>query len=318
MIRLLPLLFLLAAGTALAQGFPTKTVRIVVPFPAGGAVDASARLLAPKLAETWKQPVIVENRAGAGGFIGMASVAKGEADGHTILLTPISLAIGPALYRKLSFDAERELTPVTQVVGTTLILLANAKAQVNTLKELVALAKSKPGALNYGSVGVADPLQLTMELLKLQAGIDIVPIVYKGQAQVATALLAGEVEVAVQSLSISLGHIKSGRLRGLGVTSAKRSPAAPDVPTIAEGGFPGFELTSWQGMFVQAATPRDVIANIQREVSAVINSPEIRERLVASGQEPVGNSTEEFAARFKSDLAKFVMIVKEARIPFQD
>lgn len=316
--RLLPLFLALAAGSAIAQAFPSKTVRIIVPFPAGGAVDASARLLAPRLSDGWKQPVIVENRAGAGGFIGMGSVAKGEPDGHTILLTPISLAIGPALYRKLQFDAEKDLAPVTQVVGTTLILLSNAKVPVTNLRELVALAKQKPGALNYGSVGVADPLQLTMELLKLQAGIDIVPIVYKGQAQVATALLAGEVEMAVQSLSISLGHMKEGRLRGLGVTSPKRSAAAPEVPTIAEGGFPGFELTSWQGMFVPAGTPRDVIANIQREVARVIQQPDIRERILATGQEPVGSSTEEFAARFKSDLAKFVMIVKEAKIPYQD
>ncbi len=310
--------FTLSAGAVLAQSYPAKAVRIVVPFPAGGPVDTTARLIAPRLADSWKQSVIVETRAGASGFIGMTSVAKSEPDGHTILLTPISLAIGPALYRKLQFDPVKDFAPVTQIIGTTLVLVANPRLPAGTLPELIALAKAKPGTLNYGSVGVADPLQLTMELLKIQSGVDIVSIMYKGQAQIDTALLAGGGEIAVQWPSASPRPLRAGRLRGLGVTSSKRSPVAPDVPTIAEGGFPGFEMTSWQGMFVPARTPRDIVNQIQRETSKAIHTPEVRDRIVALGQEPVGGTPEEFETRFKSDVAKFIMIVKEARIPYQD
>jgi len=306
------------AGNALAQSYPSKPVRIVVPFAAGGSVDALARLIGPKMAEAMGQPVIVENRPGAGAIIGADVVAKAAADGHTMLLTPNSLAITPAVYRKLPFDATRDFSAVTQLIATELVLVANPNLPAASVKELIALAKSKPGSLNYGSTGVANPLHLTMELLKSTVGIDIVPIPYKGDGPLNTALIAGEVELAVLPLSSSQSHIRSGRLRALGVTGSRRSAAFPDVPTVAEAGVPGFDSGSWQGLFVPANTPRDIIQRIQVEAVKALRMPDVRDRLPALGQEPVGSTPDEFEAKFKADIAKFVRIVKEARIPLQD
>jgi tripartite-type tricarboxylate transporter receptor subunit TctC len=308
----------LDAGIAFGQGYPAKPVRIVVPFAAGGAVDSLARLISPKMADALNQPVLVDNRAGAGGNVGADAVAKAAPDGYTILLNTNGQAISPALYRKLPFDAEKDFTPVSQLVATTLVLVANPKLPAVSVKELIALAKSRPGGLNYGSTGVGNPLHLTMELLKLSAGIDIVPVPYKGDAPLNTALMAGEVEVAIVPLSTSLQFIKSGRLRALGVTSARRSAALPDVPTVAENAVPGFESSSWQGLFVPAKTPRDIVDVIQRSVAKALDMPDVRDRIHAMGQEIVGSTPEEFDAKVKTDLAKFARIVKEARIPLQD
>jgi tripartite-type tricarboxylate transporter receptor subunit TctC len=316
------ILAILAVGlplsAALAQPYPHKPIRMVVPFAAGGGLDSTARIIAPKLAEFLNQAVVVENRPGASGFIGTGYVAKAEPDGYTILYTPNGHVIAPALYRKLPFNPSSDFAAVTQVVNTTLVLVENPKVPAQTLGELIALAKSKPGVLNYGSPGVADPLHLVMEMLKISSGTDIVPVLYKGQAAMGAAILSGEVELAVVSLSSNLPHIRKGGMRALAVTGAKRAEALPEIPTIAESGFPGFDLSSWHGIFAPAGTPRDVVNRLQRETLRVLNSPDTRERLRSLGLEPIGSTPEEFDAKVKSDIAKFMLIVKQAGIPPQD
>ena len=318
MSTILVALLALAAGHALAQNYPSKPVRIVVPFPPGGTVDVLTRIIAPKISEQLNQPVIVDNRGGAGGAIGTNAVAKSDPDGYTVLLTPNGLAVAPAVFKKLPYDPANDFAPVTQLISTVFILASNPALPVASVKELVALAKAKPGSLNYGSNGVTDPLQLTMELFKLSAGVDIVPIVYKGVAPLNTALLAGEVPLAIMPLSITVPSVKSGRLRALGVTSTQRTAVLPEVPTIAEAGIAGFESVGWQGLFVPAKTPRAVIERLNQEAVRALNAPDVRERIIASGQEPVGGTPEQFEARFRADLAKFARIVQEARIPPQD
>lgn len=305
-------------GTALAQSYPSRPIRIVVPFPPGGAVDTMARLISPKMGDALNQPVLVENRPGAGGNLGSDAVAKAAPDGYTILLNTAGLAISNALYRKLAFDPAKDLVPVTQPVATTLILVAGPKLPVASTKELIALAKSKPGSLNYGHAGLGSTLYFGMELLKLSAGVDILAIPYKGDAPISSALMAGEVDVAVMPLQTSLQAIKAGRLRALGVTSARRSADLPEVPTVAEAGVSGYEFVSWYGLFVPAKTPRDIVELIQRETVKVINLPDVRDRLLAMSLEPVGNTPQQFDAKYRADLAKFARIVNEARIPLQD
>jgi tripartite-type tricarboxylate transporter receptor subunit TctC len=306
------------AANGFAQGYPNHAITMVVPFSAGGPLDAMARVLASKMADGFAQPVVVENRVGGGGAAGMGSVARAKPDGYTILYTPNSLAIMPALYRKLSFDAEKDLLPVSQFASTTLVMAAHPKVGVSTVNELIALARAKPGKLNFGSSGVADPLQLGMEMLKTMAGIDMLPIPYKGQGPMATALLAGEVDVAIVSLQTSLAPIRSGHLKVLAITGPKRSTALPGVPTVAESGLAGFDLTSWHGVVVPAGTPRDLIDRLYHEIARVAQLPDVRQRMEATGNEAVGSTPEEFDAKFKADVARFRKIVQDARIPSQD
>jgi tripartite-type tricarboxylate transporter receptor subunit TctC len=308
----------LAGPQAHAQSYPSKPIRVVVPYAAGGAVDALARIIAAKLQEGVGQPVIVENRAGAGGNSGADQVAKSPPDGYTILQNTNGQAISPALYRSLPFDPLKDFIPVIQLVGTSTVLVANPKFPARSLKELIALAKAKPGTLNYGMTGVGNSLHLTMEMLKRAASIDILAIPYRGDAPLNTALIAGEVDVAIVPIGTAVPLIESGQLRALAVNSANRSPTLPDVPTVAEEAIPGFEAAGWQGWFVPGQTPRDVVSFIQRETAKVIANPEMQARLKGMGNEPVGSTTEAFDARFKSDLAKFAKVVKEANIPTQD
>jgi tripartite-type tricarboxylate transporter receptor subunit TctC len=303
---------------ALAQGFPSRPVRIIVPFAAGGAVDDLARIIGARLGASLRQPVVVENHAGAGGNLGADVVAKSAPDGHTILQTTNGQAISPSLYRALPFDAVADFVPVTQLVASTLVLVAGPGLPVGSTRELFALAKSQPGKLNYGSSGVGNPLHLTMEMIKFAAGIEIEPVPYRGDAQINTALMAGEVEVAVVPLATSLPLIAAGRLRALAVTSARRSAALPDVPTIAESGIPGFASSSWQGFFAAARTPRDIVELIQRETAKVLQTPDVRERLAALSYEPVGSTPQDFEVYFKSELMRFAGVVKQAHIPPQD
>ncbi len=225
-----------------AQTWPTGPVRIVVPFAAGGAIDTVARLIGQKLSESLKQPVVIENRPGAGGNVGTDAVAKSAPDGYTLLLTTNGHAISPSLYRKLPYDPIRDFAPVTQLHASTLVLVAGKKLPAQSLAEMIAAAKTQPGSLSYGSTGVGNPLHLTMEMLKLQAGIDVIGVPYRGDAPLLTALTAGEIDMAVSPLPTTRPHIEAGNLRALGVTGAKRNPAIPNVPTIAEQGLAGFEL----------------------------------------------------------------------------
>jgi tripartite-type tricarboxylate transporter receptor subunit TctC len=308
----------LNAGPAFAQSYPSKPVRIIVPFVAGGAVDTLARMMGAKLAETFGQPVIVENRPGAGGNVAADAVAKAPADGYTILQNTNGQAISPAMYRSLPFDVVKDFIPVTQLVASQLVLVASPKLEATSVRELIALAKARPGGLNYGMTGVGNPLHLTMEMFKTTAGIDIQAVPYKGDAAIFPALITGEIHVAVVPMATSLGHVRAGSVRALAVGGAKRSAALPDVPTVAESGLPGFESTSWQGWFVPANTPREIVRIIQRGAAKALTAPDLLERLHIGGNEAVGSTPEEFEARFRADLAKFAKIVKEAHIPAQD
>ena len=306
-----------AATPARAQPYPSTPVRVVVPFAAGGAVDQLARIVTARLQESVGQPVVVENRAGAGGTTGAHDVAKSPPDGYTILQHTNGQAISPAIYRTLPFDTLRDFIPVTQLVATSTVLVANTKLPARSAKELIALAKAKPGRLNYGMTGVGNSLHLTMEMFKRAAGIDIQAIPYRGDAPLNTALIAGEVDVAVVPLVAIVPHVQSGAIRALAVSSARRSALLPDVPTLAEDAVPGFEASGWQGWFVPAKTPPEVVATLHRETAKIIGDPAIAKRLLAMGNEPVGSTPVAFAAKFREDVARFAKLVKDAGIPLQ-
>jgi tripartite-type tricarboxylate transporter receptor subunit TctC len=307
-----------SAPRASAQNFPSKPVRIIVPFAAGGAVDVLARLVGSKLQEAFHQPVIVENRPGAGGNLGADLVAKSAPDGTTILLTPNGQAISPSLYRNLPYDGRNDLTPVTQLVASNLVLVASPKSSVTSVRDLIAQAKANPGKLNYGSSGVGNPLHLTMEMFKHAAGIDIVPIPYKSDAEINTSLISGDTPVAVVPLATARQLIEDGQLRPLGVTGGRRATVTPAIPTVAEGGVPGFESASWQGFFVAAKTPHDLVVTIQQETAKVLQMPDVTERLRGYAYEPVGSTAEEFARYFQGEIDKFAKVVKDAHIPMID
>ena len=306
-----------ASAPALAQPYPSKPIRLVVPFAAGGAVDQLARILAARLQESFGQPVVVENRAGAGGTTGANDVAKSPADGYTILQNTNGQAISPAIYRSLPFDTMRDFIPVTQLVATSTVLVANTKLPARSAKDLIALAKAKPGGLNYGMTGVGNSLHLTMEMFKRAAGIDIQAIPYRGDAPLNTALIANEVDVAIVPLVAILPHVQSGAIRALAVNSAQRSALLPEVPTLSEDAVPGFEVSGWQGWFVPAKTPPDVVAAIHRETAKIIADPAVAKRLLAMGNEPVGSTPDAFAAKFRDDVARFAKVIKDAGIPLQ-
>ena len=307
----------LAASSALAQNYPNRPIRLIVPFAAGGAVDVLARLIGAKLSDQLNQPVIIENRPGAGGTLGADAVAKSPPDGYTILQNTNGAAIAPALYRSLPFDAMKDFAPVTQIVASNLVLVASLKSGINSVPELIALAKSKPGKLNYGSSGIGNPLHLTMEMLKHATGADIVAVPFRGDAQIHAALLGGEVEIAVVPLATAVELIKDNRIRALGITGAKRSPAVPNVPTVAEQGVPGFASSGWQGWFMPTNTPVAIVERIQQEIVKAIALPDMRARLDAMAYEPIGSTPKQFDAYFKSEIAKFTKVIADAKIPLQ-
>jgi tripartite-type tricarboxylate transporter receptor subunit TctC len=323
MIRLRWLLSLMLAALAVvaspvhAQDYPNRPIRIVVPFAAGGAVDALARVVGNKLSEQLGQPVMIENKAGAGGNIAADTVAKAAPDGYTILLTTNGQAISPSLYRSLPYNTEKDLLPVTILIESPLVLVASPKFAATTLKEVIAAAKANPGGLSYGSTGIGNPLHLTMELLKAEAGIDIVNVPYRGDAPLSTALLAGEVQLAVVPIATARANIEANLLRAVALTSLKRSKALPNIPTVAEQGIAGFDMSSWQGFFMPAGTPRPIVERIAKETRKALESPDVHARLEGFVAEMVGNSPDEFAKSFKEDLARNAKIVQQAKIPLQ-
>lgn len=311
------LLAILPGVHAFAQNYPARPVRMVVPFAAGGAVDTVARVLGQKLSQTWKQPMLVDNRPGAGGNIAADHVAKTPGDGYTLLITTHGFAISPGLYRKLPFDAARDFAPVTQLTSSFVVLVTNPQLPAASAKELIALAKSRPGAINYGSTGIGAPPHLLGELLKSMTGTDMLHVPYKGDAPLSQALLAGEVQIAFMPLAGVLPHIRSGRLRALGVSGTARSATLPEVPTLTEAGIP-FEFTGWLGVFAPAGSPRDIVLQIQRDIARAIAAQDMRERWSAWGYEPVGSTPEQFAAKFSADLAMYTKVIREAHIPLQE
>jgi tripartite-type tricarboxylate transporter receptor subunit TctC len=311
------LIAVLAAAPAQAQNYPSRTIRIVVPFAAGGAVDTLARLMAAKLTEQVGQAVIIENRPGGGGTLGADAVARAAPDGYTILQNTSGGAIAPALYKSLPFDPYKDLVPVTQITGSMLVFVTSPKSDIHSVRDMIARARAQPGKLNYGSSGVGNPLHLTMEMLKHATGIDIVSVPFRGDLQINTALLAGEVEVAVVPMGTSVPHIHEGRLRAIGVTGARRNPALPDVPTIIEQGVPGFVVSGWQGWFVPGGTPAPVIERSRLEVAKMLAQPDMQERIKGFGNEVVGSTPAEFAAYYRAEIEKYSKVIEDAKIPKQ-
>jgi tripartite-type tricarboxylate transporter receptor subunit TctC len=306
----------LLSAPAAAQ-YPNKPVRIVVPFPPGGAVDTAIRQIAIKLSEQWKQSVVIDNRAGAGGIIGADAVAKAAPDGYTLLGNSNAIALSPALYRTLPYDAVKDFTPIAQLTSSYLVLTVNAKLPANSVNDLIDYAKARPGAIAYGSNGIGVSPHLVTEQLMARAGINMLHVPYKGDAQAIPALLSAEVMVAIMPPSAVVSHVKAGKLRALGVSKLTRTSVFPGVPTIAES-LPGFEYTGYIGLYAPAGLPREVLGLIQRDTSRILAMPDIQERLSAGGFEPPSTAPDQFAAKYLRDIATFIQIVKDARIPQQD
>ena len=309
---------LLAPLVAAGQGYPAKPVRIVVPLAAGGGVDSVARAFAQKYSEAWRLPVIVENRPGAGNIIGADYVAKSAPDGYTLLASSSSLASNAVLFRKLPFDAVRDFAPVTQFIATQLFLALNPKVPANNVRELIAYAKAQPGKLNYGSTGIGSGAHLISEMLKIDTGIDVVHLPYKGDAPLMPALLNGEIQFGFLTASAVLPHVKTGRLRALAVTGRTRVSTAPDLPTMMEAGVPNFEFESWIGLFAPAGTPGDILGAISAETARALKQPDMIARLPGWGGDAVGSTPDAFAARYRGDIAKLGKVVSEARIPLAE
>jgi tripartite-type tricarboxylate transporter receptor subunit TctC len=309
----LPLLLLLslAATVAFGETYPTKPIRMIVPFPAGGTTDILARSVGQKLGEAVGRQVIIDNRPGAGGNIGSDMVAKAAPDGYTLLMGTVGThAINASLYAKMPYDHIQDFAPITLVAAVPNVLVVNPSVEAKSVRELIALAKAKPGQLSFASSGNGTSIHLSGELFKTMAGIDMLHVPYKGSAPALTDLIGGQVNLMFDNLPSSLPHIKAGKLRALAVTSGKRSPALPDVPTIAEAGLPGFEASSWFGVFAPAGTPKEIITRLNMEIVKALTSPELKERLAAQGAEAVGNSPEQFAAHIRSETAKWAKVVK--------
>ena len=303
-----------AVPLAAAQDYPgTKPIRLIVPFPAGGGTDIFARVIGNKLTESQKWVVVVDNKPGAGGNIGIDAVAKSPGDGYTIGLGQTSnLAINPTLYPKLPYDPLKDLVPIVLVADAPLVLVVPATSPYKTLADLVAAAKLKPGDLTFGSPGNGTVAHLTGELLQAAAGIKFQHIPYKGSAQAITDLIGGQVQAYMSSVPTALSHIKGGKLRALAVTSAKRVPALPDVPTVAEAGYKGFDANTWFGLVAPKGTPAAIVEKINAEVNKVLKSPDVRDKFAAEGGGPLGGSSAEFAALLKTDLAKWGKVVKDS------
>jgi tripartite-type tricarboxylate transporter receptor subunit TctC len=302
---------LAVAPAAFADGYPARPVKLVVPFPPGGPLDATGRLIAEKLTAAWGESVVVENRPGAGGNIGADLVAKSAPDGYTILLGALSThAVNPSLYAKMPYDAVKDFAPITLLAVTPNVLVVNPALPVKSVKELVAYAKANPGKLSFASGSNGSAGHLAGELFKTDTGTDIVHIPYKGAAPAMQALLAGDVQFMFDNLASAMAQVKAGKVRALAVTTAERSPLVPDLPTMAEAGLPGFDISTWYGLLAPAATPKDVIAKWNAEVTRILNTPEVRERLAAQGAVATPTTPEQFAAFIGREIPKYAKIVK--------
>ena len=321
-LRALVSLLLLSAlplASALAQSFPDgRPIRLVVPFPPGGSVDTVGRWISQHLSDAWKNPVVVDNRAGAGGNVGADVVAKAPPDGHTVLITTPGLAAAPSMYSKLPFNPLTDFAPISQLTATYFILVVHPSVPVKSVEELIALAKSQPGKLNYGSSGSGATLHLAMEQFKMATGTNFVHVPYKGEAPAYTALMADEVQVALGPVSGLLPHIKAGRLHALAVSTPDRVSTLADLPTIAESGVANFEFTSWFGLFAPAGTPHEIIAKMAAEAAKIVALPDVRDRLPAMGAEAVGSTPEQFAKRFRADVEQYGKVIRAAGIPRAD
>ena len=308
----------LAMSTALAwssaaraqQAYPAKPIRLILPFPPGGSTDIVARLIGQKLTESWNQPVLIENRPGAGGNIAAETAARAAPDGYTLFQVNVANAIGATLYPKLSYDLITSFAPVIQLATTPYVLLAHPTVPAKNTAELIALAKARPGQLNYASAGGGSATHLSGELLKSMAGVNIVHVPYKGTGPAVTALLSGEVDLYFATVPAALPLVEAKKLRALGVTSARRSPLMRDVPAIAEAGLKGYETSTWHGVLAPAATPADIVVKLNAEIARTLAQPAVKERLVGQGLDPVGGTPEQFGAYLKTEISKWAVVVK--------
>ena len=306
-------LFIGFTFSAFAQAYPDKPVRLIVPFPPGGATDVVARALSAKLSPNWKQQLIVENKPGAGGNIGADLVAKSSSDGYTILLSsPAEVAINPSLYSRMPYDASKDLIPVSKVASAPLVLVVNSDSPVKNMNDLVQFIKNKKGAVNFASSGTGGPQHLAGELFKSMANVSMAHIPYKGGAPAITDLLGGQVDLFFAGVPPALPHINSGRLRAIAVTTLKRSPLLPNVPTISESGFPGFNIENWQGVFVPAGTSNNIIQLLATSINTISNDKSYHETLSAQGAVPSPLPPKEFAMFVQQETQKYSKLVKES------
>lgn len=300
---------------AVAQTFPSRPVRIVVPFAPGGTTDILARLVGHRLTDVLRRSVIIDNRPGANGALGTEMVAKSTPDGHTIVMGYLgSLALGPHLYSKLPYDPVRDFSPITLVASTTQAMVLHPSLPVRTTREFIALARRQPGRLTYASAGIGAPSHLAGELFKMMAAVDLVHVPYKGSGAAIHDLLGGHVALSFGGLAAAMPHVKAHRLRVLAIASGSRSPAMPGIPTIAESGLPGYDVASWFGLLAPAGTPGEAIARLHAEVTRILRAEDVRQQLAADGAEVVANRPDEFAAYIRAELAKWGAVIKAAGV----
>ncbi len=307
----------LASGSAIAQTWPSKPISLIVPFPAGGTTDVLARALAEKLTISLGQTVIVESKPGAGATLGADYVAKARPDGYTLLVGAVHHTIASSVYKKLPYDFQKDLAPITTIAMVPNVLVVNASTPAKNVTELVAMLKAKPGAYNYGSNGNGTAQHLIGTQFQNLTGTEIAHIPYKGSGPLATDLLGGQVTMSFDTVTPVLQHIKAGKLRALAVTTAKRSSALPEVPTLDEAGLKGFNIGTWFGVLAPAATPKDILIRLNTEMVKVIQSPEFRKRMDEIGAEPIGNSADQMAQQIKSETEKFAKLVKDAKVTIE-
>jgi tripartite-type tricarboxylate transporter receptor subunit TctC len=307
----------IAAQGIQAQDWPAKPVRFIVPYPPGGGTDVIARIVQPRMSEGLGQPIVIENRGGAGGAVGTEAASKATPDGYTFLFTLSSHTINPLLY-KLSYDVVKDFAPVSMVVSVPQLIAANSNAPVKTMKDLVAMAKAQPGKLAFASVGNGTPSHIAGELLKLKTGIDILHVPYKGGGPAVTDTIGGQVPLLIATAPAAMSHVKAGTLRALAVTTLKRSPGAPDIPTVAEAlNIPDFEVDSWYAIFAPAGTPASIVRRMQGEVARVVQLPDVRQKLIEQGGDPVGGTPEELDRVVRDELKKWAQVIQAAKIKLE-
>ena len=305
----------LHAATAMAQTWPTKPIRLMVPFPPGGSTDIVARIVAQKLGERLGQSIVIENRGGAGGTLGTTTVAKSAPDGYNLGIASTSThVVAPGVYARLEYDPVKDFAPISLIAVSPYLLVVNPGVPAKSLQELVALAKQQPGKLNYASAGVGSTTHLSMEMLKSVSNTFMLHIPYSGNGPAGTAVVAGQVEILFGSLPALLPHAKSGRVRALAVGTPKRSPSLPDVPTVSESGYPGFDASLWLAFMAPAGTPQPIIVRLHKEIAAVIATPSTREALDRAGAEPLTSTPDELAALIRDGLPKYAKVIKTAGV----
>lgn len=304
----------LMTAPAEAQSYPSRPIRMIVPYPPGGSLDITMRVVAPKMSEIIGQNVIIDSRPGADGNIGTELVARAPADGYTVLIHAVPLVVNPSLRRKLPFDVNKDFVPVSLLTASPLVLVVNPSVPAKSVKELFALAKAHPGKLTYASAGNGSNLHMAAELFKNLTGTNMLHVIYKGGGPALVAVLSGEVDLSYLNIAAIMSYAKAGRLRALGITSAKRSPLMPDLPTIAESGVAGYEFTSWAAALVPAGTPRNVVTTLYDAFSKALHSPDAEKRFSEQGAVIVASTPDEFAKFFKAELARWAKVVKETGI----